>query len=114
MSSRDWMLRVQDILDAIETIQQRLNGLSFESFASNDVIVESVLYRFIVIGEASANIPNEIKALASDLPWRQMNDMRNIMAHEYFQVKIDIVWETTQENLPPLVEPLKALLEHHH
>lgn len=111
MSSRGWMLRVQDILNAIDVIQQRLQGLNLETFASNEIVVESVLYKFIVIGEASANIPNEIKVLAPELPWRQMSDMRNIMAHEYFQVKVEIVWETARENLPPLVEPLKGLLE---
>lgn len=111
MSSRDWRLRVQDILEAIEVIEQRLQELSYEEFIADAVLVESVLYKFIVIGEAAVNIPDEIRALAPELPWRQMSDMRNIMAHKYFRVKIDIVWETAQHNLPTLVEPLRNLLE---
>lgn len=110
MSSRGWQLRVQDILSAIDLIQQRLDSLDFETFSINTVLAESIVYQFIVIGEASANIPDNIKTLAPELPWRQMTDMRNMMAHEYFRVNLTIVWETAQNNLPALVEPLKKLL----
>jgi uncharacterized protein with HEPN domain len=109
VSSRNWKLRVEDILTAIETIQTRLDGLDFADFVNDAILVESIIYQLIIIGEASANIPSDIKALAPDLPWRQMTDMRNIMAHAYFRVKLNIVWETACENLPPLIEPLKTL-----
>ena len=75
MSSRGWQLRVQDILSAIDLIQQRLDSLDFETFSINTVLAESIVYQFIVIGEASANIPDNIKTLAPELPWRQMTDM---------------------------------------
>ncbi|MDB9526001.1 DUF86 domain-containing protein [Oscillatoria sp. CS-180] len=114
MSSRDWQQRVQDILTAIDSIQNRLQGLSFEDFVTNDVLVESVLYQLIVIGEAAINIPSAVKAENPKLPWRKMSDMRNIMAHEYFRVEMGIVWETVQTNLPPLIEPLNALLDIDH
>lgn len=110
MSSRDWPQRVQDILTAIATVQARLNGLSFEAFVADKVLVESVLYKLIVIGEAAANIPTAIKEENPELPWRKMSDMRNIVAHEYFRVEVGTVWETAQDNLPPLVEPLTGLL----
>jgi len=110
VSSRSWQLRVQDILNAISTIQQRTDGLTFEEFRANEMLVESILYRYIVIGEAAANIPAEIQMRSPEVPWRLMSDMRNIMAHEYFQVNLQIVWGTIQHNLPPLVEPLRNLL----
>lgn len=78
---------------------------------TNDVLVESVLYKLIVIGEAATNIPSAIKVETPELPWRKMSDMRNIVAHEYFRVEMGIVWETVHTNLPPLVEPLNALLD---
>lgn len=88
VSSRNWSLRIQDILDAIEAIQQRIQNMSFEDFTANDVVVESVLYKFIVIGEASANIPESIKALAPELPWRQMNDMQQHHGSRIFSSEI--------------------------
>ncbi|MBD1874116.1 DUF86 domain-containing protein [Nodosilinea sp. FACHB-131] len=86
-------------MNAIETIQTRLDGFDFAAFVNDAILVESIIYQLIIIGEASANIPSDIKALAPDLPWRQMTDMRNIMAHAYFRVKLDVVWETACENL---------------
>jgi len=110
VSSRDWRSRVQDILVAIETVQQRIQGLDFQAFEGNPVLVESVIYQLIIIGEAAANIPPEIKQQAPELPWRQMANMRNIMAHAYFRVEQSIVWETACNNLTPLIQPLRNLL----
>ena len=110
MSSRSWQLRVEDILTAISTIQHRTHGLTFDAFQSDAMLVESVLYNFIVIGEAAASIPAEIQVRHPEVPWRLMSDLRNIMTHEYFRVNLNIVWGTIQSNLPPLVEPLKSLL----
>ncbi len=109
MSSRSAKERVQDILSAIGSIQLRTATLNFEEFSRDETVVKAVLYDLIVIGEAAANIPIDIQALAPELPWRLMRDMRNIMAHEYFQINLRITWSTIQNNLPPLVPSLQQL-----
>ncbi len=111
MSFRSWQLRVQDILNAIVSIQQRTAGITFEELAADEMLFESILYKFIVIGEAARNVPPEIQSRAPEIPWRLMGDMRNVVTHEYFQVKLRIVWEGIQNELPPLVEPLQNLLK---
>ena len=111
VSSRIWQLRVQDILNSVTSIEQRTAGLTFEKFAANETIVKSVLYDFIIIGEAATNIPPEIQSRYSQIPWRLMSDMRNIMAHEYFQVNLMLTWRTIQNNLPSLRLQLLDLLE---
>ena len=111
MSSREWSLRVRDILRAIDSIQQRTAGMTRADFEANEMVVKAVLYDFIVIGEAAINIPAEIRSRASQLPWRLMSDLRNLIAHEYFRVEPEIVWDTVQNNLPDLIEPLQKLLE---
>lgn len=68
-----------------------------------------MLYDLIVIGEAAINIPLDVQALAPEIPWRLMSDMRNIIAHEYFQVNLRIAWSTLKNNLPPLIRPLQQL-----
>jgi len=110
VSSRSWKQRVQDILDAIAMIQTRTAGLTFEEFSADKMLVESVLYQYIVLGEAARNVPEEIQGQADDVPWRLMGDMRNVIAHEYFQVQLQTVWHGVQEELPLLVEPLQRLL----
>jgi uncharacterized protein with HEPN domain len=111
VSSRSWQLRVQDILNAIFSIQQRTTGITLEEFAADEMLFESILYKFIVIGEAARNVPPEIQARAPEIPWRLMSDMRNVITHQYFRVKLRIVWDGIQNELPPLVEPLQNLLK---
>lgn len=107
--SRDWQLRVQDILQAALDIANFTEGLSFEEFEDNKMLVQSVLYNFMIIGEAAANIPEEIQQQYPKIPWRVMKGMRNVMAHEYFQVNLKVVWQTLQRSLPPVVAQLEKL-----
>ncbi|NJP09743.1 MAG: DUF86 domain-containing protein [Leptolyngbyaceae cyanobacterium RU_5_1] len=110
MSFRDWRSRVQDILTAIDEIQQCTTGVSFEDFMANRIVMKAALYDYMIIGEASRNIPLEVQALAPQIPWRLMNNMRNVVAHEYFQVELEIVWDSIQNDLPLLIPQLQELL----
>jgi uncharacterized protein with HEPN domain len=110
MSSRSWQQRIEDILQSIAAIQARTHNLSFAEFEKNETVIKAVLFDFIIIGEATRSIPLEIQAMAPDVPWRLMGDMRNVMTHEYFQVDLQIVWDGIQEDLPNVVKPLSRLL----
>lgn len=110
MSSRDWQLRIQDILAAINSIQTATAGMTYDTFATSDVVVKAVLYDLIVIGEATTNISPAIQERYSDIPWRLMKDMRNVAAHEYFQIDVPKVWRTLQRDLSPLQVSLTRLL----
>lgn len=105
MSSRSAKERIQDILNAIDSIQSRTADMGFDQFSQDETIVKAVLYDLIVIGEAAINIPADVQALAPELPRRLISDMRNIMAHEYFQVNLRMTWSTIQNNLSPLMNP---------
>ena len=110
MPSRDWKRRIQDILQAAQDIDDFTMGMTFEDFENNKMVVQSVLYNFVIIGEAANNIPDEIKQLDSSIPWRMMGDMRNVMAHEYFQISLGVVWQTIHRSLPPVIAKLQKLL----
>lgn len=90
-ASREWTLRIRDILSAIETIQRYTVNMTQNEFETNDLILNAVLYNLIIIGEAAINIPTKVRTYCTELPWRLMGDLRNIVAHEYFQVDSDIV-----------------------
>ena len=110
MSSRAWQQRIQDILTAINDIQNRVVHLTFEQFASDTTIAKAVLYDFIIIGEAANQIPDTIQGQYPNVPWRDMCDMRNIVAHEYFQVSLPLVWNVIQNELNFLVTELQQIL----
>jgi uncharacterized protein with HEPN domain len=107
---RDWRLRVRDILRAAERIQSYTSGLSQERFAADDKTLEAVSFAFIVIGEAASHVPQEVCERAGGVPWAKMRGMRNVVAHEYFGIDPEVVWETATRDIPSIVEPLKRLL----
>lgn len=111
MPYRDWRFRIQDIMQAITAIQTRVAGMNFTDFQSNETVVKAVFYDFLIIGEAAINIPTEIQQRYSNIPWRVMGDMRNVMAHEYFQVNLRTVWNTIENNIAELKLQLQDLIE---
>ncbi|MDO8734894.1 MAG: DUF86 domain-containing protein [Elusimicrobiota bacterium] len=72
--------------------------------------IDAVERNFITIGEASNMIPKEFQEKYPDIPWRDMNDMRNIVAHEYYGVDYNIVWNTIKENIPALKIKIEEVL----
>jgi uncharacterized protein with HEPN domain len=110
MSSRDWVFRVQDILKAINKIETYLSKMSLAQFQKNDLVLDAVLRNIEIIGEASKNIPLSIRRSYTDIPWDQMNGMRNILIHEYFGVDTNTVWHTAKKHLPILKKQLEKIL----
>jgi uncharacterized protein with HEPN domain len=108
---RKWQFRIQDIVQSITGIQQRTAGMTFEQFQGNETLAKAVLYDFLIIGEASINVPSDIQSRYPDIPWRIMGDMRNIIAHEYFQVTLRIVWNTIENDLSLLMQQLEELMK---
>lgn len=111
MPSRNSRLRIQDIINAANSIQNYTAGMTFEEFQQNEILIKAILYDFVVIGEAAINVSNEVKSRSPQIPWRIIGDMRNVIAHEYFQVNLKIIWNTIQHNLPDLVTQLEELLQ---
>jgi uncharacterized protein with HEPN domain len=105
---KEWTLRVEDILEAIERIEAYTAGLTFESFAADQKTVDAVVRNIEIIGEAVGNVPEEIQRRYPAIPWSRM---RNVLIHRYDEVSLPILWQTIQRNLPPLVAPLRAILE---
>jgi uncharacterized protein with HEPN domain len=108
---RDWRFRIQDILDAIESIRTYTAGLDFTTFESDKRTVDAVVRNLIIIGEAAARVPDSAVRAHPGVPWAEMRAMRNLVVHEYFGVSNRILWDTVQVNLPQLVAPLQTILD---
>ena len=110
MLPRDWAFRVQDILDAIAKIQRFVSDVDFEAFENDEELMDAVIHNLAVIGEAANHIPSEITVRHPDIPWRQMVDLRNFSVHAYWNLSPSVIWDTIQNDLPPLIAPLRNLL----
>jgi uncharacterized protein with HEPN domain len=108
---RSWELRIVDIVDAIETVLDYTAGMTLEQFVTDRKTIDAVVRNFIIIGESASHLPEDFIEMHAALPWREMRDMRNIAVHEYFGVDNVVVWETIQNNLPPLLPMLRKLIE---
>lgn len=110
--------RLADYLDHIR--QAATDACAFverlgkDDFASDKRTQQAVVMSLIVIGEAAARVmdhyPDFARSQAS-VPWRDMRGMRNRIAHGYFDIDLDIVWDTVQGWLPALLEQLPSVRE---
>jgi uncharacterized protein with HEPN domain len=109
--SRNWQNKVRDILEAIAEIHEFTHDLTFEEFQDDRKTIRAVLYDIAIIGEAVGSIPPEIEFSHPEIPWIDVRGMRNIVIHEYFQVNLEIIWQTIQDDLTVLESSLQQLLE---
>jgi uncharacterized protein with HEPN domain len=110
VSHRRWQDRIRDILDAAAEILTFTAGMDGGTFAADAKTVKAVVSDFAIIGEAARHMPHEVVEGHADIPWQAMRDMRNLVVHAYFNVEPAILWETIQNDLPPLIAALDAVL----
>jgi len=77
MSRRDWKLFVEDILECVRKIEQYIQNTEFKDFESDSKTVDAVVRNLEVIGEASKNIPEEIKLRYQNVYWKGIIGLRN-------------------------------------
>ena len=108
--------RLPDYLDHIKQAATEacffVEGMSKEDFLADRRTQQAVLMSLIIIGEAATKVMDNYAVFAdkhNELPWKSMRGMRNRMAHGYFDINLDIVWETVIQWLPQLLEQLPIL-----
>ena len=112
---KDYTIYLADIIEAMAKIQRYTDGLTFESFAANEMAVDAVNRNLEIVGEAARSIPESIRNSNPQIPWQRMIGLRNIVIHEYFGIDLSIVWEIARVNIPdtrPLIEAMLKAMEH--
>jgi len=99
---KDEYIYLQHMLDAIKFIESYLSGVSFGKFLQEKLLQDGVAHELEIIGEASRNLSDEFREKHSEIPWSQMISLRNKIAHVYFNVNLQIIWEITQNDIPIL------------
>lgn len=108
---REFILYLEDMLQSMERIEEYLGDLDFRKFKMNYLVVDAIIRNFEIIGEASKNIPSEIQEKYPEIPWKKMYGLRNLMAHEYFGVDHEMIWEIAKNNLPKNRTDLLKVIE---
>ena len=102
--SRDYRLYLQDIFDSCEKAILFTDGLTFEEFSSDPKTIDAVARNLEIVGEAVKNVPQEILALRPDINWKNIARFRDLIAHYYFRVKLDVVWGIIQNRLDDIMQ----------
>ena len=110
MSNRHWPLLVEDILECIGRIEQYVAGLQLDAFKASQITVDATVRNLEIIGEASRNIPQDVKEDHPEIEWAKIVGLRNRVIHEYFGVDLDIIWRIINEELPTLKAQMRRLL----
>lgn len=111
---RGYKLRIEDILDCINKIEEYLQGKTEEDFYRNYQLQDSVIRRLEIISEATKNIPEAIRSQYPDLPWKKMAGLRDVVIHDYSEVVEERVWNTIVKELPKakiIITKIKDALE---
>ena len=109
--NRSYRMYLEDILTAMNRIAEYIEGYSFGEFKRDYKTVDAVIRNFEIIGEASRNLPNEIKERYPDIPWSEMYLLRNKVSHEYFGVDYEIIWDVASIYLPENKNQIEEILK---
>jgi uncharacterized protein with HEPN domain len=105
----DSLRRLEQIEKAITDIERFVEGINLDEFCENDMLHDAVLLQFIIIGEAIIYVEKE-KLDKYDYPWYKVRSFRNMIAHEYFNIKFSAVWEIIQHDIPKLKIVISKIL----
>jgi uncharacterized protein with HEPN domain len=108
--SEDNKSRFEQILKSLNEIEKYTLDQSEESFCNNNLLHDAVLLQFIVIGESINHIEAEILE-KFEYPWYKVRSFRNLIAHEYFNIKLEAVWQIIVNNLPELNNLIEHILK---
>lgn len=97
---RAYLFYLEDIQLAIDRIIEYISGYDFLLFKKDNKTIDAVIRNFEIIGEASKNLPEEIKKKYPEIPWQEMYYLRNKVSHEYFGVDYEIIWDVAINYLP--------------
>jgi uncharacterized protein with HEPN domain len=94
--SRDWTFFLEDIQESCARVLRYTQGMTSEQFRADDKTYDAVVRNLEVIGEAAKGLPDDVRAMMPDIEWNKATGLRNIVAHAYFGINNEILWDVVQ------------------
>ena len=108
--SRDWWMYLEDILECCEKIQRFTVGMTQADFQQDDRTYDAVVRNLEIIGEATKHIPDDVRQMMPDIEWRKVAGLRDMLAHVYFGIDDNILWDVVENKTPELQRAVAAFL----
>jgi uncharacterized protein with HEPN domain len=109
--SRDYKLYLEDIQQAAHKVEGYLQGVTFEQLRADEMRREAVLFNLQIIGEATKKLPDDFKSKYPAVEWRKITGLRDIIAHAYFNVNMQIIWDIIENKLPEFRSQIDAIID---
>ncbi len=110
MPRRDPTILLEDVIEHSRRAIALAKGRKAEDLDEDEMVGLALVRLLEVTGEAASQLPPELRARHSDIPWRDLIDLRNVLIHAYHRIDYRIVWEIVTEQLPSLVVAVEAAL----
>jgi uncharacterized protein with HEPN domain len=111
--SREWRLYLDDIERACAKVRRFTDGLARQAFFEDERTCDAVLHNLEIIGEAAKHLPDQVRQEIPDVEWRKVAGFRDWLAHAYFGIDPDILWDVIQNKLGPLENAIRTWKEAH-
>jgi uncharacterized protein with HEPN domain len=99
--SRDWLLFLDDLIEAANKVAGFVEKRDFAAFHSDEGIFDAVLMNLLIVGESVKQLPPEAIAAMPDVDWSGAAGLRDIIAHHYFAIDPELVWDIARNHVPP-------------
>ena len=107
---RDYNLFLRDIILAMRSIEEFLGDMDLDELSVDDKTSSAIIRKFEIIGEATKHLPEDLKELHPEIPWKSMSGMRDRLIHAYFGIDYKLVWEAIKIEIPKLKPQLQDIL----
>lgn len=108
-TERAWQFFLDDVIEFSRDAMDYTAGMDQQGFEGNKLIFDATLRKLELIGEAARHVPEEVRRLAPEIPWRQIIATRNRIIHGYLGIDNDTIWSIVRDDLPGLIEAAHAL-----
>ena len=108
--SRNARLFLEDIEKSCTRIARYIEGLSRDEVFADELRLDGILFNLQVIGEAVKRLPSDLRDRYPDVAWREISGLRDFVAHAYFALDLEILWDAIQRGTPSLRSRVREIL----
>jgi len=106
------LLHLETLIESIDKIEQYSSEFSdAEDFYHDSKSFDATMMQFVVIGETISRLDENFKNSQNQIPWQKIKDFRNIIAHDYFGIDPEEIWDIVNEKLLPLKKEIKKIID---